>query len=446
MGALGEDSGPPAPLLSYPAPSAGSAVFDTAIPAGWAFNRGAFTEAELPVPVVEDGALAFKFSSTASKDPGASGTKPGMGAARVETANIPAGDFTLYSAWFSNPMLENAGYAGGGFIFETADNFSARLEVYNMASQNNLRSFCRTGGSTISNAIIDNLGWMPFHKLERVGSTWTFSGGRDGKTYTQICTFDWAADVVKIAPYCYQMNPNGVGTEFRLAYASFDEPYLPTVRGKVIRSPIRTEVWNDLSLWDNGSMGTGGSAAVSGGKLILNCGTADRSVGRVATKEILPANAGLHTTAIRLSAAAGAVFFGAGMRGGSYSGQAWAGQYAPPLALVHEANLSNDLIRMVGTSGFLDAAVDGAKWTYFDEVSPGEADIVNETNIRLETVGPVFRTKVWDVGNPEPDIWHSEVYVGLQEAGKIALALSHNDGQAVSGSVQFGPMELYEIL
>lgn len=445
--------GASSPLLAYPEPTAGSATFqDDTMPDGWTFNKGAFTS--MADPVIDDGQYVISFAATDSADPGTTNDAAGTNGARLETASPPAGDFEVYTGWFNNPMLENAGFSGAGFVLQTATS-AARIEIYMQADQTQARTFVKYASTTASSGTANipaptgmangsSKGWLPFHKLERVGDVWTFSASYDGVNYSTVTSFTWAVTLTKLSAHCYQLTPGGAETEFRLGYISYDAPYLPTVRDNVTRSVLLSEDWSDLSAWVNDSAGTGASATVSGGVLSLACGTADGSTGRLRSSTIYPENVEVLIPMIQTSAISSDPYVGIGVRGQPLNGQEWAGQYAAPIAQVYEASLGGDTTRLVTTSGPL-AVPDGAKWTYQQQYTPPMADLTNLTNIRMQAIGPVVRAKVWDASGAEPDAWDTTIYTHVRGAGRVGMALSHNDGFNTAAGVDVSPMVIYGV-
>lgn len=436
-------------LINYPAPAAGSATFENGLDSGWTLQPGTANSGSFDGFSFDGGHLVIAFPSGTSWDPGTTTGTAGLGAPRVES-DAPAGDFTLDIKWASDPMLEDATYAGGGFVLQTASS-SARMDFYMQDGTNQGYAYGKYAATTMTTSIpapvgeANNLakGWPPHQRLTRSGNVFTWAVSYDGETFSTVSSFTWAVTLTKVGVHAFQNAPAATGTTFRLEYVHLNGQAAPSIRDTVRRTPVLTETWDDLTAWSDDSAGTGGSASVSGNVLTLACGTADGSTGRILSNASYGEDQGVLLRARRTSALEDQVFLAVGLRAQAYGGQDWADEYAAPLAVAYEAALEGDGTRLVRVAG--PGAPQGAKYTYTGLFSPTQADLDAWTWIRFETIGPIMRCRAWDDGNAEPETWDREVNIGLYGAGKVGIALSHNNGQAVTGSVEVDSLTIYEV-
>ncbi len=452
------------PLLTFPAPAPGSAVFKSGqMPDGWTFNPGS-----APALAGFDGfevvgdELVVTLGPTQQADPGV-GANAGRNAPRFERA-APAGDFVAISDWSSDPMLAHTPqYAGAGFVLETAAG-SARLELYVQDNYTQVYSYNDIAGSTVPGAVpvpegesngVER-GWPAHHKLERVGNQFTLSAAFDGINYDPVCQFTWAATLTKLAVHCYHRDPGGATTTFRLKRVMMEEHGKPSVRPALKKTTVLQADFSDLSGLVDASAG-GGTAVASGGVLTLACTTANGSTARVRTAEDFGPNVGQRIRARRITPSQASAYFCAVINGLPHpdfdpetdtEADRWAGMYSPIIGNAYEMACGGDAVRIVRCMGAWPGSTDGAegKYTYFAKGTPAEAELDDLTYIEFQRVGPWLRAKTWDAASAEPEGWDFVIFDEVAAAeGCLGLSLSHNLGNAVSATVEVDEWEIYEI-
>ena len=434
------------------------ADFENGIDEGW------YTEPGTADPTfngfsVSGGRLICTFAADADIDAGTANGVAGEGAPRIVRDIPDVHTFTLYAKTDYDPMLKNAGYAGAGFYVEIS-NGSGRMDHYTVTDSNVNDVYVKIGsvsgggtrpvppGASGSN----NYGIASHHRLDKIGDDYGYYISYDGSEWDLVYGFNTLGShtISRVGFLFYQGSPpNGVpdGTVAKLDYLHFDtQKAPPLIEGT---NDIKlTEDFTDLSNWDDGSI-VGGSAVTTANELVLTCTSTDQSSGRVSSKLDFAENQGMVFTAKRGATGSSNVYLGAVLRGQSFNGQDWAGQYAPPLGLVYEANYTDTIVRLLRVGGPAPTLVDGAKFTWFYEDSlPANSLAGDGVRVRMEAVSnEYFRFKIWAPADTEPSAWQFVIYDGvIRGPGKVGFACSKNDGSNGNGSIIIYDVEVYEII
>lgn len=435
-----------AELITYPTGGAGSADFEgETIDDGWATDPGT------DVPgftgfAISDGRMVISLDAADDYDPGTA--NPGLGAPRIET-NIGDVDFQLDIHAPFDPMAGQADYAGVGFVVVTAST-SARFDIYMQDGARTPQAYIKRGANAAETptvpvgtglSIANSQGFPTHQRLIRSGDTWQWFVSYDGYQFEQVGTdISWAVTVADVGVMGYHIG-SSVDQDIPINYIHVGGQVPPTINRTPTRVTAFTDDFTDLSNWSDESAGTGGSATVSSNVLTLACGTADGSTGRILSNDAFDDAQGVLFAAQQIGTAQSSIYLGVVLRG---TGD-WAGQYTTDFAFVLEMNHATDTIRIVRNVGEAAAEADGGYFTYHHESEPAAADLGDLTWCRFEAIGPIVRARFWNDGDPEPSTWAAVYDDTIRTAGKIGFALSHNDGQAVSGSVEITDVTVYEI-